>query len=220
MMTAIGILSGCSLAHRSHRVVKEEIPQTEVQAGKGNAYLFDVKIWRQGRKNSVRLDLYQLGDTLSFFARGYLGKGVMKGLLLKDSMIVYFPGDDEYYSGKIADLIDNPCLNDSGIEGLILQLFRGVPLPGSSAEGPFEITALNQDSDDQKFLLKSANCHEGIEIEYDTDHGRFIMKSIQFKVTDKSFQFEAERRTVKLDVDIPPEKLNLIIPETATRITP
>jgi len=227
LLIAILILGGCSLAHREHPIAKEEIPlakeeipQSQLQAGNGNAYLFDIKINRQGKKNSVRLELYQVGDTMSFFARGYLGKGVMKGLLSRDSLIVYFPTENEYYTGKVADLVDNPCLNTTGIEDLIIELFQGTPADSGYSDGRFYVTVLKEEPALHQYRLQSTSCPEGISLEYKLDGGRFVLNEIQLRTDDKFFEFAAHRRNVRLNVEISPEKLHLDIPETAARITP
>lgn len=220
LLIAISILSGCSLAHRGHPIAKEEIPQSQLQQGNGNAYLFDIKIMRQGKKNSVRLDLYQVGDTISFFARGYLGKGVMKGLLSRDSLIVYFPTENEYYTGKIANLADNHCLNMAGIEDLIIKLFQATPADSSYSDGRFYVTVLKEEPALHQYRLQSTSCPEGINLEYKPDGGRFVLNEIQIRTDDKSFEFVAQLRNLRLNTEIAPEKLHLAIPEAATRLIP
>ena len=115
-------VSGCTLAS------KEKIRERPVEAeavfeeGKGDAFLFDVKIRRNGKKNSVRLDVYRSGDSLSLYARGYLGKGVLKGLITNDSLVVQsavFDNLESFYGSagsvfreryKVTDIIDDVCI--------------------------------------------------------------------------------------------------------------
>ena len=105
---------GCTFANRSkwknERIAAEQ--KTERPAlteGRGDAYLFDLKIYNKGRKNSVRLDIYRNEDSLALYARGYLGKGVLKGLINQDSILTFFPTENQFYAGEINRLLSGNC---------------------------------------------------------------------------------------------------------------
>lgn len=214
-------LSGCTLANRKkggEKCIEAETMTWE--EGKGDAYLFDVKIYREGKKNSVRLDVYRSGDIISLFARGYLGKGVLKGLILPDSTVVYFPTKKEYFSGKLVNLINNGCSDSLSFELLIIEFFKQTPdeiehdLPG------FYLVVLKENDREKQYRLESRSCPEGIELDYSLKSGRFILEKINYSSSDGSFRFKATRRRAKLNIDIPEEKFQLNIPVTALRISP
>ncbi len=215
------IVSGCTLADRRNAgkvIADEEAPQWE--PGKGDAYLFDVKIYREGRKNSVRLDVYRLGDTISIFARGYLGKGVLKGLIRPDSILTYFPTEKEYYSGKLANLVDNGCADSLPLEFTIIQLFQKTPAEINFDLGDFYIVVENENNSVRKYRLESHSCPQGIDISYTPKDNRFIPDEIIYTSADKLFRFEAVRRRAKLNTKIPPDKFRIDIPSDAVRTSP
>ena len=119
------LIAGCASTHQN------TVPGEEIKAQgweqRGNAFLFDITVNRDGKKNSARLDLYQRGDSLSFFARGYLGKGALKGLLSADSVVVYFPTAGEYYGGRLGALLADTCGAGQNLEQLLIDIFRELP---------------------------------------------------------------------------------------------
>ena len=217
---ALITLGSCTLAHRGRPITAEATPEVQFAEGKGNAYLFDIKINHSGKKNSVRLDLYQSGELLGLFARGYLGKGVMKGILSKDSLIVYFPTENEFYTGKISGLVENPCLKSTRIEQLILQFFNSTPPEIDLSNSELYLTVLKEENSLHEYLLQSRSCPEGIRLQYDLNKSIWFIKEIQLTSQDKSFEFFARRREFRSNIEIPQDKFGLVIPETALRITP
>lgn len=214
------LFGGCSLASRQKIGRAAELKQIELAPGKGDAYLFDLKIYREGKKNSVRLDVYRTRDTISIFARGYLGKGVLKGLITSDFIKVYFPTENEYYSGKIIDIISGKCVESFPFEKMIIDLFLKTPPELDEVYGNFYINIQKETGKERKYKLSSKKCNESIEIEYDLKENRFIPKAFSFNSEDNTFRFKASRRKKKLNIQIPGEKFKLDIPESAIRIIP
>ena len=70
LCSALIMFLACSPASRKGGVSPEITIAQDLPEGKGDAYLYDLKIYREGKKNSVRLDVYRNRDSLSFFARG------------------------------------------------------------------------------------------------------------------------------------------------------
>jgi hypothetical protein len=215
------IVWGCALADRRNAgkvIAEEEAPKWE--PGKGDAYLFDVKIYREGKKNSVRLDVYRTGDTISIFARGYLGKGVLKGLIRPDSILIYFPTEKEYFSGKLADLVDNGCADSLPLEFTIIQLFQKTPAEIDFDLGNFYIVIENENSSFRQYRMESHTCPQGIDISYTPKDDRFIPDEIIYTSADELFRFKAKRRRAKLNIDIPGKKFQINIPAGTVRISP
>ncbi|MCX6829989.1 MAG: hypothetical protein NT002_12030 [candidate division Zixibacteria bacterium] len=214
------IVSGCTLADRHRAVTEETRAQAALPEGRGDAYLFDVTIVRQGKKNSARLDVYQQGDSISFFARGYLGKGVMKGLLEKESLTVYFPTENEFYSGRLSALVNDRCADSVRFEELILALFRKIPSLVEAAPEYFYLTATKETPQEVAYRLESKSCQGGIGLKYDFTGGRFALSEISYLSDKGDFRFEARRRNVRLNIKLPADKFVIPIPSTAARIYP
>jgi len=211
-------LGGCNLASRKPSVqspVESEFNYTE---GKGDAFLYDVKIYREGKKNSVRLDVYRKNDSLALFARGYLGKGVLKGLAVSDSIVIYFPTENEYFSGKLNELIYKSCAEQDNLEQMLIDLFVMRPVELEYSMADFYVTVLNDKGKKQQFRLESKNCAESARLEYDFKDNRFLLEKIQFSNRDDTFRLTAQRRKHRLDINIPAEKFIIPIPPEAVRI--
>ena len=215
------LIAGCTTADRSKiRVGRETGEIAELQPGKGDAYLFDVKIYREGKKKSTRLDVYRNADSMSFYARAYLGKGVMKALLTRDSALVYFPTENQYYAGPLNALVTNGCADRFAFERLILDMFRILPVQIDYATDDFYVNVVHEGPNERIYRLVSTACNDAILLEYRRTDGRDVPYLIEYAKDDDSFRFEAKRRTVRLNVDIPPDKFAIAVPETAVRIEP
>ncbi|UCD94988.1 MAG: hypothetical protein JSU69_02745 [Candidatus Zixiibacteriota bacterium] len=213
-------VSGCTLASRTK--IRERPAETEavLTEGKGDAYLFDVKIRRNEKKNSVRLDVYRSGDSLSLYARGYLGKGVLKGLITYDSLVVYFPTEHQYYSGRLVDVLEKSCAEAFAFERTIIDLFIRRPVELDYSLSSFYLTILKDKNNEQRYRLVGKSCPETIDLTYRWREKRYILDEIEYSSSDGSFKFSAARRRHRLNVEIPGEKFILAIPDDAARIHP
>lgn len=211
---------GCSLASRKREIGREINVVKELPEGKGDAYLYDLKIYREGKKNSVRLDVYWNQDSVSFFARGYLGKGVLKGMVTDSSVLAYFPTEEQYYKGTIDSLINDGCFGELAFERMLIDLFGTTPDKLEYSYVDFFLVILKNEPDKKEFRLTSKVCPEQIELEYDVKQDRFLLEKAVYSVNDDSFKLIAERRKYRLNIDIPGEKFRIDIPQTAARIYP
>ncbi len=214
------LMSGCTLANRNSG--KSIAPETResLSQGKGDAYSFKVRIFRDGKKNSANFDIYYNRDSLAFFAKGYLGKGVLKGLIVRDSAVAYFPTENEFYFGKIADLVNSDCFAGLEFERLILDLFFETPDKLGYSPAGYYLKIDKNKSSDKRFRLISSACDEQLYIKYDVEENRFIPENIEYSANDGSFKLIAERTRRKLNADIPAEKFEVPIPPSAVRIRP
>ncbi len=219
-LAVIGVYcEGCSLASRSRR--SETAPRyAEMTVGKGDAYLYDLKINRDGRKNSVRLDVYYNGDSLAVFARGYLGKGVLKGLLSGDSLRVYFPTENQYFSGSINRLVKNNCPEISAFDNLIMELFRRLPSEIVALPHSYYLVIDKDKIKSKKYRLISEICGDELSLEYDLRQNRFLPKKITYSNPGRALVITAERRQYRLNITLPPEKFRIDIPAMAEPLKP
>jgi len=220
LILSIIILSSCTVATRKQSGETISAEEAKFGEGRGDAYLFDAKIYRDGKKNSVRLDVYYKNEQAGVFARGYLGKGVLKGIIDKDSIIVYFPTEDQFYTGEIASLVKGDCRHKFDFESIIIQLMTKLPSDIKDAGDDYYVTILKDKGKTREYRLESRHCPEHIILEYDLKENRFILDKIDFRTEDDSFRFKAERRKFRLNVDIPVNKIVFDIPEDAARILP
>jgi hypothetical protein len=214
------LFNGCALADRKKVRVKTLELETGYKKGRGDAYLFDIKINRDGKKNSVRLEVFHSGDSLGIFARGYLGKGVLKGLILPDSAVMYFPGQDEFYSGSLIDLIGDDCADSMFSGRIVLDLFDKTPSELSYPLSGHYINIVEEGPEVRRYWIQSKKCPEEIELEYDLQGGKSVLKRIEYRKSSGDFGLEASRRQIRLDIGIPSEKMRIDIPPTALRLNP
>ena len=214
----IFVLGGCNLASRKSPALSPLESEFNYSEGKGDAFLYDVKIYREGKKNSVRLDIYRKNDSLALFARGYLGKGVLKGLVVSDSVVIYFPTENEYFSGRLNELIYKSCAEQGDLEQILIDLFVRRPVDLEYSTSDFYVTILGDEGEEQQFRLESKNCAESARLEYDYRDNRFILEKIDFSNRDETFRLTAQRRKFKLDANIPTDKFFIPIPPEAVRI--
>ena len=221
MLVVAWIVAGCGgLANRNKRISREEpVLADEFAPGQGDAILFDVKIWRKGDKNSLRLEVYHAGDSLALFARGYLGKGVLKGVVGPDSLLVFFPTENEYYAGPVAGLLTDVCPDSLLSERLLLDLFSKTPAQLENLPGRLYVNIIKETSDERVYRLQSQVCSQSVELKYRFRSDHFVPDRIVFE-KGEAFKFEAESRKVRPGIDLPPEKFLLEIPSSAIRIDP
>lgn len=214
------LLTGCSLANRQKSGGQPIETELNLPAGKGDAFLYDARIYRDGRKNSVRLDVYRYADSLSVFARGYLGKGVLKGFIRGDSVLAYFPTEDQYFYGRLADILPGTCAAGTELEKLLVELFFRTPDEMQLNFEDLYLTVVKESRKERIYRLTARGCPESIELHYDLKEHCYLLEKIEYSNPDESLKFMAERRRQKLNIDLPAEKKSVSIPETATRIYP
>ena len=95
------------------------------------AYSFNTRLWRQGKPNTFKLEVYRTDSLIGLSGRGYLGKGALRGWIRSDSIRVYFPATNE-------------LLHES-FEGLVAasscpQPLAGLDLPALMAQRPDSIS--------------------------------------------------------------------------------
>lgn len=219
------LMLGCAVANRgkwkTEKIASEQ--KSERQAlteGRGDAYLFDLKIYNKGRKNSVRLDLYRNEDSLALYARGYLGKGVLKGLISQDSILTFFPTENQFYSGEMGRLLSGNCFENIPFERMLIDFFKITPDKIDYSFGKAYLSILEEKPGFRKYRLVAQNCSEYIELEYDWKKGQFVLKQLKYSKEDGQFRLDAKRRKFKLNIKLPAEKFQISIPSTASRIYP
>lgn len=211
-------LMGCSPAQRKRNISTPEESSFIHETGRGDAYLYDVKINRDGRKRSTRLDVYIKPDTLALFARAYLGKGALKALIVRDNSLVYFPTENEYFRGRLSDLTDRNCDRNVEFERVLVDLFHNRPVEFGHDSTNYYVVILHESKELCRYRLVSVMCGNSLEIEYELREGRYIPVFLGFNNDNGSLTIEAKKRGQSLNIDIPSEKFSLSIPGDASAL--
>lgn len=183
-----------------------------------DAYLFDAKVREGGHLRSVRLQIFYADTIALITARGYLGKGVGKGIWRADSSLFYFPTENEFYSGPIDKLTQLECLDARRLQQWLPDLLSTDPRRIIAIEG----LEVDQRSEKEiKATLSLGDCPRPLSLEFNSPRkdGRFYLSEVEYRAEDGKKLFGAQRRTLKAQSDIELRKFTLSIPTDALRIS-
>lgn len=182
------------------------------------AYLFDTWLWYEGKRSSMRLEVFVTDSILAAGGRSYLGKGALKGWIRDDSLHFYFPQSDEFVYEPIVDLLQSVTCTDLAPRIAFLDLFYA--LPDSLVLDPqITLTADYTDSDRPAFRLGMADCPWQIKLEYDRRDPGFRIREFGFDNGDK-LRIEARRREYRDETTVNSRKYGLAIPGSAIQLVP
>lgn len=215
LLITLGVFAGC--ASRPHGAMSEEAAAGEIDV-KAEAYLFDARLHRNGKMNTFRLEVFQTDSVLGLGGRGYLGKGILKGRMTRDSLEAYFPTANEWVYASIGELLEStdcpvtvPNLN-------LISFFVTLP---DSVELPSDIVVESDygDPDRPTFSLHMNKCPWEIQIIYDRRDTGWRIREFYF--TDgESNDLRAKRREYRADATVGSDKFTVSIPPDARRIIP
>lgn len=190
-------------------------PDQKVQV---EAYLFDAKIRRDGKPTSLRLELFQTDSLVALSARGYLGKGALKGRLTADSLEAFFPTRNEYLHEAVRDLLFGSSCTHTIDHLDFPSLLR--TLPDEMNLGDAQLVRLDENNGKRPhFVITWPECTWRLELTYDTrKSGRRLLKLLFDNGDDISFT--AKRRVYKASTRVNKNKFELPISPDATRIIP
>lgn len=197
-------------------------PQPGEEGGpkvRAEAYLFDAELRRDGKWNSFRLEIFHSDSVMSLAGRGFLGKTGIKGRVTHDSLLVFFPTEDEYVQEFIPDLLYSL---ECGIEptGMnFLDLFRMLP-DSATLDTNIAVTLNEVDEKHPSYLVFIQHCPWQIELTYDHESDAGWRVS-QFSFYDgKRTHLKATRREFKKNINLWPSRLQVRVPSDAERIAP
>ena len=64
-------------------------------------------------------------DQLSLYVRGFLGSAIFKAVVNADTLVCYFPRENRFYRGEVADLESGALKDSRHIIDLLLAFYRG-----------------------------------------------------------------------------------------------
>lgn len=200
------------------------------------AYFIELRVNDDGEKYSVKTELYFSGDSVGFYARGYLGKGVSRGQIINDQVTVYFNQQDEYFQGPLADIgAGADCASPGEALLVALSLLSRNEEPVDPEEfvypsenemkyhfGRFERTVtLNKRGFPQSEKLIDHTCRDSIYLDYYSASREFPFYKIQsllYYNEVQKFRAKGFIREQKYNIDIQPRKFTVDIPPSAVRL--
>lgn len=196
---------------------RQTISQQEqiIEMGEGDirvdAYLFDCRLKRNGKLNSFRLDLFVTDSMAAFYGRGYLGKGVFRGVLRNDSLYVLFPTTHEYLMEAVPTLLHSgDCAPDLDEEMLLTYL---LPIADSrvkeTGKKTHEIT-LDETAD---------NCAFHLHFSYKEKDDLWRPEGLEFSDLSTT-ELTATRRELRIGAKISRNRFDFVVPENSARISP
>ena len=190
-------------------------PDQDVAA---EAYLFDTWLWYEGKRSSMRLEVFVADSILAAGGRSYLGKGALKGWIRDDSLLFYFPQSDEFVYEPITDLLLSVTCTDQAPRIAFLDLFYALP-DSLTLDPQIQVDADYADPDRPNFLLGMADCPWQIRLEYDRREPGFRIREFEFDNGD-ALRIEARRREYKAETTVGGGKFSVALPESAAQIIP
>jgi hypothetical protein len=184
------------------------------------AALLRVKLSREGKVDDFRVELFSRGDSLlSVYIRGFLGKSVLKTVLVHDSLTVYFPSDKLSYIGRREDLEVGELEKAGHIINFLLALFHGtLAVPDTSGWQYYSEQRGNRlrvIATDREYL-SSLNT----ELSYSREDFPYIeLQSLYLTSKDEWLKLFIEASSVHFNVDIPFSKFEIEIPPEAETVT-
>ncbi|HOP07164.1 MAG TPA: hypothetical protein PLF13_07735 [candidate division Zixibacteria bacterium] len=175
------------------------------------AYLFDARIYRQGKPTSVRLEMYRTDSMIALAGRGYLGKGALKGLITRDSVVIYFPSTNEYIrSGRNEFLSSASCTG--GFERLHLENLL-TNLPNEEQLAPAAMDG-SVDNDRAEYSIIWPDCDWHLDLRYRERDHNWRIDRVDFD-DGADIRFKAETRTIKTNTEVDRERFQVEIPVDA-----
>lgn len=226
-LTVIAVLSSCGGPGRSRdrgRVEEKKKDKSKIEV---QAFLYDAKFLLRGTRRSVRLEVFKDRDRVALAGRGYLGKSALKGWMTADTLLVYFPGSNEYIYESTASLLASSACLDSLSSVNFPALFSALA-PDVLPSPEFRTMATDSAKGDGSnsrgrsgYLITSADCPWEISLTYKIDSRGCRLRTIKYdSTTDHVPELEAKLRTFRPRVRVKVSRFEVDIPTDARRIKP
>jgi hypothetical protein len=209
------LLAGCSSGVKPGGETGETQDLPDVRA---EAYLFDTRIDFEGKRRSVRLEVFATDSLIGLGGRAYLGKGALKGWLDSDSLKLYFPNSNEYVYEPVSDLLQSFKCGDETPSVQVLSLFYHRP-DAMQLDSHVRLITDTSDANRPTFTLQMADCPWRMTIGYDRRDPGWRVREFEFDNGD-DLRVNASRREYRADTDVSAAKFNVVVPADAARIIP
>lgn len=212
------------------------ISRTRGEQFQSAAYLIDLRLDDDGKKFTVKTELYFSGDSVGLYGRGFLGRGAFKGNIIDNVMTIYFNRQDEYFSAPLAEIDSGQvCARPGEVLLTVLSLISGRQLPGTEnkfafpsdheitfSSGRFQRTVeLRKSGFPESEKLIDPNCGDSIVFKYEGDSRQFPFYRVENMLYyNEKYNFRARGfvREQKYNIAVRPKKFSVDIPPSATRL--
>lgn len=221
-LLALFVMAGCGGPRHNAVITESGKPSGDYQPVTVDvtteAYLFDTFIHYNGKRTSVRLELFATDSILAAGGRSYLGKGALKGWIRDDSLHIYFPQSDEYVYEPLTDLLQSVSCTDETPTLRLLDMFYHTP-DSMLLDEQIALTADWSDENRPTFELGMQACPWSMRLEYDRRDPGLRLREFHFDNGD-NLRIEAKRREYREQATVSSVKFQLDIPQTAIQIIP
>lgn len=176
------------------------------------AYLFDARIYRNGKPTSFRLHVYRTDSIIALGGRGYFGKGALKGIMTHDSVIIYFPATNEYLRDSRSAFF-NQSVCPSGAAAFDFQRLL-TTLPDETFLFPAAVAEIESKKKRRKYSIIWPDCDWNLDLDYQKKDIGWRPKEIKFNNGD-DIRFTAETRVFKPNAKVSLSKFRVNIPADA-----
>ena len=215
IVTAAWLCLSCA-GRDGHQVASEEVNLVLSQKIPAEAYLFDAVLRRRGKTTSFRLEMYATDSAIGLAGRGYLGKGALRGVARRDSLLVYFPSTNEYVDNSYQSLLSTSDCN------LELRLFDPVrfmfTLPDSvTMDSVVRMNVEVRESNRRTYMVHTDACAWKLTLSYDQRPAGW--RPVELRYDDgHGTTLVATRREYQASTRVPASRFSFSFPPDAARI--
>lgn len=179
------------------------------------AFLFDARIYRDGKPTSIRLHVYRTDSIIALGGRGYLGKGALKGIMTNDSVIIYFPASNEYLRDSRSSFFNQSACPSGAVTFDFQRLLT--TLPDETFLFPAAVSETESKKKRRKYSIIWPDCDWKIDLVYQKKDIGWRPKKIDY-TNGNDIRFTAETRVFKPRAKVSLSKFRVIIPADAIPI--
>jgi hypothetical protein len=212
----IGLAAGCGRPAGRTGVAAER-PESDIKVT-AEAYLFDAMVTFEGKKRSVRLELYATDSIVGVGGRSYLGKGAIKGWLTSDTVRLYFPSSNEFVYEPVHDLFASMECSSRQIDLGIIDLFFRRP-DSLMTDTSVTVIADSSDADRPAYTLSVPNCPWMLNLVYDERDPGWRLREFSFS-NGEDLEITARRREYRDNRNVRLSRFQVSYPPDALRIIP
>lgn len=183
-----------------------------------DAYQFTGHVTNNGKKNTLRLEMYYTDSVIGILGRSYLNKGVLRGRLTSDSVNIFFPTEDQYVQEALAELFASDLcavpLDDLAVDQMFLTLPDSLPVA--------ELLLIDSDYSDRKrasFDIRADGCKWRLHLEYDQTKWGWRLREYDFS-DGEEFRLNGSRDRYRSGAHIRASRLEPRPTTDAVRIRP
>ncbi len=185
-----------------------------------DAFLFDVTVKEAGKTRTFRLDVYLTDSSALVTARGYIGKGLARGVWRPDTSRFYFPTENRYFVGNIDSLVRCADSTSTELQNLLSEILRRDSASSASVdstkEGNFDVRL--QSDEKMSATLRASACSFPVDLEYtrQSPSRKYFLERFTYSDPRANREVRGKRRSLKIGGQIASSRFAVAIPADAT----